>query len=204
MRSIFQTLIFCSFIQIVFGFSSASFGADPSGVNLPKTESFEIAAGEGHISFVAIGRPAMLRIHGESNSILAHLDWNKQTLNGEFSAPLKDFKTGIELRDEHMKKKYLEIDKYPLAVLKIQNLEISNLQNLKEGEIQEIKFKAALSLHGVTQDTNVTAKLSKKAGHFKVLSQLQIKLSDFKIEIPTYAGIKVADNVEIEVQFQTK
>jgi polyisoprenoid-binding protein YceI len=152
-------------------------------------------------SFVAIGRPAMLRIHGESKNLKSHLDLEKQILNGELSMPLADFKTGIELRDEHMKKKYLEIERFPEAILKIKDLQIPVL---KDGESRELKFTAEMSLHGITHSIDVITQIKMIQSRFDIHAQSNFKLSDFKIDVPTYAGIKVADLVELDIQFRTK
>ncbi len=153
-------------------------------------------------SFVAVGRPAMLRIRGEAEGIVSKLTLEKQIVSGDVNVQLSKFKTGIETRDEHMKKKYLEVEKFPDATLKIKEL---NVSDLKLGTKKELTFKAELTLHGVTKEVDVKSKLEALADlKFKIQASANIKLSDFKIDIPSYAGIKVADSVDFEVQFQTK
>ncbi len=153
-------------------------------------------------SFVAIGKPAMLRIHGESEGITSNLDADKKLISGTLTVHLESFKTGIETRDEHMKEKYLEITKYPDAVLTIKDVSVGDL---KPGAKKDMSFKAKLALHGASKDVDVKANVEALAGGiYKVHATSNITLSEFKIDIPTYAGIKVADSVEFEVNFQTK
>ena len=153
-------------------------------------------------SFVAVGKPAMLRIRGESEGITSKLNLENKLVNGDVNVQLAKFKTGIETRDEHMKKKYLEIEKFPEAVLHIKDFSVAEL---KSGVKRELNFKANLSLHGVTKEVEVKSKLEAISdSKFKIQASASIKLSDFNIDIPSYAGIKVADSVDFEVQFQTK
>ena len=153
-------------------------------------------------SFVAVGKPAMLRIHGESEGITSKLDADKQLVSGTLTVHLESFKTGIETRDGHMKEKYLEIAKYPDAVLTLKDVSVADL---KPGAKKDMNFKAKLTLHGENKDVDVKANIEAMAGGtYKVHATSNITLSEFKIDIPTYAGIKVADSVEFEVNFQTK
>ncbi len=153
-------------------------------------------------SFVAVGKPAMLRIHGESEGIVSKLSIENKLVNGAVDVQLDKFKTGIETRDEHMKKKYLEVEKFPEAVLNVKDLSVADM---KAGAKKDLSFKANLTLHGVTKEVDVKGKLEAISdSKFKIQATANIKLSDFKIDIPSYAGIKVADSVDFDVQFQTK
>ncbi len=153
-------------------------------------------------SFVAVGKPAMLRIHGESEGVVSKLTIENKLVSGDVNVHLDKFKTGIETRDEHMKKKYLEVEKFPDAILKIKDLSVSDL---KAGSKKDLTFKAELTLHGVTKEVEVKSKLEALSDtKYKIQASANIKLSDFKIDIPSYAGIKVADSVDFDVQFQTK
>jgi len=162
----------------------------------------EIDSGKAKTEFVAIGRPAMLRVHGEAQGLMSHLSLEHQTLSGEIILKLSEFKTGIETRDEHMKKKYLEVDKFPEATLIIKDL---NLPDFKAGEKRDLNFKADLNLHGQRKNIDVSGNIEALSDrNYKIHAQSKLKLSDFHIEIPQYAGITVADLVDFEVLFQTK
>ncbi len=175
------------------------------GINLSLVASavpIEIDQSHAKTSFLAVGKPAMLRIHGESEGIASKLESEKQVVSGSISIQLEKFKTGIETRDEHMKKKYLEVAKFPEAVLSFKDL---NVADIKPGSKKDLKFKAKLLLHGETKDVDVASTIEQPtAGIYKVHATSNFTLSEFKIDIPTYAGIKVADSVTFEVDFQTK
>lgn len=167
---------------------------------------------QSSVEFVAIGKPAMLKIHGHSDKLESSLLVDQQKLTGELRLPLSSLDSGLELRDEHMKNKYLEVQKSPYAVLKIDSLELpKDLDKLVLSK-EKIKFKGILNLHQVSRDVEgdlslaqlkrAPAGLSEKSGFesCEVVAQFSLALSDFNIEIPSYMGIKVADRVDIEVK----
>ena len=67
------------------------------------------SAKDAHVEFEAAG-PAGMKIEGTTT------DLNVSTTAGTSSStvPLANLSTGIALRDQHMKEKYLEVPKYPL------------------------------------------------------------------------------------------
>jgi polyisoprenoid-binding protein YceI len=96
---------------------------------------------------------------------------------------LDTLKTGIDLRDEHMKKKYFETDKYPEAVL---------TQATGAGG----KFTGDLQLHNVTKPIAGTYVFEGNdfVGTFKT------KLSDYSINKAKYMGVGVNDEVEVTIR----
>lgn len=96
--------------------------------------------------------------------------------------PLKELKTGIELRDEHMQNKYLEVGKYPTATIK-------NASTNPNGE-----FNGEIEIHGVTKP--VTGKYKVEGDNLK--TEFTVKMSDFNIEKARYMGIGAKDEVKIE------
>lgn len=155
---------------------------------------YKISPDSGKVTFLAKGRPALISIHGEGDGATAALKEKDQMLSGEISFQLKSLKTGIELRDDHLKNKYLEVDKYPTAILKISDLKLP--PNLKDG----FSFKGTLNLHGVDQPVEGNASVAADSKYQKLSANFNIKLSQFKIEIPSFKGITVAEEVQVKVE----
>lgn len=149
------------------------------------------SAEKSQVVFEAVGKPAFLKIKGEGARPTGHLAKTGPGLQGELRIPLNDLGTGIALRDEHMKEKYLETGKYPEAVLKLESVK-SSAPNLDGDAVGT--FEGALTLHGQTKP--VTGPFEKKGSTVK--ASFSIKLSDFAIGVPKYAGITVAEDVKIE------
>ncbi|MBS1971084.1 MAG: YceI family protein [Bdellovibrionales bacterium] len=159
------------------------------------TTKYKTGRDDGHLQFLAIGRPAMIRIKGESPGPQGQIDVDGGKAHGEFTLLLSDLNTGIDLRDEHMKKKYLEIDKNPRAILTITSL---NLPASDAGS--DLPFGGDLTLHGVTKKIEGHFSYETSQGTKKSQVEFKIHLSDFNIAIPNYAGMTVADEVQVEVR----
>ncbi len=160
-----------------------------------------LVANAGEVKFTAIGKPGFLKIHGQSKG-----DFPKgeiQILNGQasgdFEFNLKNLDTGIELRNEHMKEKYLEIGKFPTAKLKIEPIAVSE-EELKSDFSK--KFQGQLLLHGVTK--GVSGNFDYQAKTKNVVAKFNLKVSDFNIAVPQYLGVTVSENVETEVLVKLK
>jgi hypothetical protein len=95
---------------------------------------------------------------------------------------VKEFKSGITLRDEHMINKYLEAAKFP-----------------------EILLKGAKGLNGKGQAIIVVKGKSRQVagtymkGKDKLKATFNVKISSFGIADINYKGIGVEDSVKIEV-----
>lgn len=102
--------------------------------------------------------------------------------------PLSSLKTGIDLRDEHMKAKYFEIKKFPSAAV------VSN------GKAQDGQFSATLTLHGVTFPISGTyTTRGEGTPQEEITGKFRCKLSEFKIPQAQYMGVGVEDEVQVEV-----
>ena len=95
--------------------------------------------------------------------------------------------TGMPLRDRHAKEKYMEVNKYPEAVL-------------TKATGQGGKGKGMLKFHGVEKEVSGTYKIE---GNM-LKANFPIKLSDFKISGINYMGVGVEDEVKVEVSVPVK
>ncbi len=141
----------------------------------------------GSVSFLAKGNPGFMKIEGKGpEGMRGVLDGQR----GKFIFPLKNLETGIDLRDEHMKEKYLEVEKFPDAVL-----ELLNAENLTgPGSDSSGSFRGRLTLHGVTKEVSGEYEFSGT----KLIASFSIKLSDFGIDVPSWMGVTVADIVDLK------
>lgn len=146
------------------------------------------------VTFEAVGKPSFIKIHGESNKLdYSNSVENKQCVD-TFEILLDTLDSGMDLRNEHMKNKYLETKKYPMATLKIPCESASNT-NLEIKEEKTVIGK--LTLHGQTKDVSVHVNRNKD----QYSADFEIKLTDYGIEIPSWAEITVADTVKIKTSF---
>jgi polyisoprenoid-binding protein YceI len=124
--------------------------------------------------------------------------------SGNFTVDVSSIKTGIDLRDEHMRSPmWLNAEKHKTITFK------STKIKYEKGDNYTITGK--LTLHGVTKEIKVKAVLKhlaesskSTAAGFKgdvlqVKSTFNFKMSDYGIKIPDMAAAKVNDSVKINI-----
>lgn len=167
-----------------------------------KGESLVFKATDGKTDFLAIGKPAMIKINGEGPGPEGTLTAVKNIVNGKVKVDLTQVSTKIDLRDDHMKNKYLEVGKFPEATLEFINLELpSDVTALSDKET-EVPFKGKFTLHGKTSDVGGKISLSKKANELSGRSEFVFKITDHLDTLPTWLGVKVAEDVTVKAQFK--
>jgi polyisoprenoid-binding protein YceI len=146
---------------------------------------------ESRIVFKATG-PAGLSFEGKGRDIKLKENGN----NVIVSVKLDGLATGIELRDRHMKEKYLETGKYPTATLEVDKSKL----RFPEGSAVNGSTEGKLTLHGVSKIVKVSYHADGDKNQAKVDGSMHINMKDFKIEVPNYLGVTVKPNVDVEVK----
>lgn len=154
------------------------------------------APDKGSVHFEATGRPAMVKIKGHGEGPVGKLNLEGKKLNGELTFKMETLNTGIGMRDEHMKEKYLEVAKFPTAVLKIKDMVLPDAWTPQTAGLKDQAFKGTLTLHGVEKEVSGIVNVNNDMG---ANADFEIKISEFGISIPSYLGITVADTVRVRV-----
>jgi polyisoprenoid-binding protein YceI len=149
-------------------------------------------AGGADVAFTAVG-PAGLKIVGKTGELLV----TDAGAAVHVSVPLKTVATGISLRDQHMRDKYLEVAKYPDAVLEVARGAVTVPTS---GEARG-EASGTMRLHG-RQKTVGFKYVARREGHgIKVNATLRLDMRDYGIEEPKYLGLKVKPEVDVAVTF---
>ncbi|MCM2277909.1 MAG: YceI family protein [Oligoflexia bacterium] len=156
--------------------------------------------GESSIEFVAVGKPKAIKILGKGSAAKGQLHWDQGKGSGKISFALDSLDTGIRLRDEHMKKRYLETARYPEALLQIASVGIPPARANGSFSVEKVPFTGQLTLHGVTRPVQGRASLVRDGNDLQIDSEFEIKITDFRIEVPSYMGITVANEVQVQVR----
>ena len=109
--------------------------------------------GTPKVLFNAEGSPGFLTFVGETKQLTLKDDGSKLT----FTVPVDTITTGIELRDDHMRKTYVQTDKFPNVVL---TLDRAAVQWPADGS-NKGTAPATFEIHGVTKDVTVTYSIKK-------------------------------------------
>jgi len=119
-------------------------------------------------------------------------------LTGEISMDLATIDTGISLRNQHLREKYLEVAKgkgFDRAVLS----EI-HLKDV-DGEAFEGRtaFTGVLLLHGVKHPVEGSAEIHRDGSGRRVRAEFPIILTDFAVTPPEYLGVGVGSKLLVKV-----
>ncbi len=146
---------------------------------------------EGDITVLAHG-PAGLRIEGKSTAV--SLEDQPSALL--FKVPLAPIDTGIGLRNRHLRES-LEVDKFPDATLRVMR---ADLKFPKEGSPVESQVTGELTLHGRSRPVPVHYRAERRpGGPTRIAGSLQLDMRDFQIVPPSYLGVAVSPDVEVDV-----
>lgn len=158
------------------------------------------------VHFLAVGRPSMLRIKGEGAKPSGSLVPEGDSLKGELSVDLNELTTGISLRDRHMKEKYLESGKpeNSKARLELPALPRSCLVVAPQAMEGKCEFEGVLRLHGKSARVKGNVVSHARAGGSSLHSEFPLKLSDFAIQVPSFAGVTVADEVQVSADIELR
>jgi hypothetical protein len=151
-----------------------------------------VAFSRGSVTVVAHG-PAGLRIEGKSSKLA--LEQDASVLR--FTVPIAPIETGIDLRDRHLRE-LLEAEKFPAAVLRVAR---SELNFPKDREAAEGTARGELTLHGRSRPVEIRYRAEMVAfGITKIRGSVQLDMRDFEIHAPSYFGVTVAPEVQVELE----
>ena len=149
----------------------------------------------GTAEFIAVGSPSFLKINGVGGVVGCTLKGDK-FVTGECKVFMKYLKTGMELRDKHMKEKYLLTETYEYSKLTLDKFEV------KEGDQS---FSGILKIKKDSARFTGQANLTKHKESWKATLSGEVNIKDYpSIGVPSYLGITVADKVEVKIELEAK
>ncbi len=174
-----------------------------------QTFSFKDKMGRNQATFFST---TMLEdISGMSTDVKGNVTFDvediESTLKGEIIISTASLKSGIDLRDEHLRSAdWLDAEQFPEITFKITG--VKSLNEVKENMITA-NVTGEFTAHGVTKEVNseVTltylvenemTKMKMPGDLLGVRAKFNIKLSDFGVQHMAL-GKKVADDIEIKV-----
>jgi polyisoprenoid-binding protein YceI len=145
-----------------------------------------------HVTFDAAG-PAGMKIEGTTTDLGATDDGTNLVV----TVPLANLTTGIGLRDHHMREKYLEVQKFPVATLTIPRSALK----LPSGGDSSGDAPGTLSLHGQTKPVTVHYTAKGGGSAYDAQGTFHLNMNDFAITVPVYLGVTVKPDVDVSASF---
>lgn len=103
------------------------------------------------------------------------------------------------LMQEHFNENYMESNEYPKATFK-GKLDNFSLDNLKSNE--SIPLSGMLTIKGVGKKIQTTVSISQYQNGLSMTGTFSVKPEDFNIKIPVIVQEKIADIVQINLNYQ--
>jgi len=94
------------------------------------------------------------------------------------------------LMQEHFNENYVESEKFPKASFK--------------GLYSEGNVSGGLTIHGVTKEIKVPARLNQENGNFVLVTSFDITLTDYDVKIPSAVANKISKKASIQVHATLK
>ncbi|MCH7410893.1 YceI family protein [Belliella sp. DSM 111904] len=133
---------------------------------------------------------------GTSDKLNGLIDLDKNLV--DFFIDLNTLKTGISLRDKHMRENYLETKKYPFAEF---TGKFKTIPKFDQKSQEEVIVLGVFKIHGVERKVEIPATIQKTSNNNEVAFQSKfiIKLSDYKITIPKVVFYELAEEQEVTI-----
>jgi polyisoprenoid-binding protein YceI len=151
-------------------------------------------ASESRVAFDAAG-PAGFKIEGTTPDLTI----SETNGNVLITVGLAKLTTGIELRDHHMREKYLEVGKFPTTVLSVAR---SALKLPGVGAQIDADVPGQLTLHGQTRAVTVHYSAKGDGATFPTQGRFRINMNDFGIIVPSYLGVTVKPDIDVNASFR--
>jgi polyisoprenoid-binding protein YceI len=165
------------------------------------------SAGGGALEFSLPGGTAGLKIEGKSDpdakdKVTATEAGGKIVVTVLFDCgKTACIKTGIDTRDEHLRK-YIGADSFSKATLSVDK---SKVNIPKDGEETSGSATGEMDFHGKKNPVAFTYKAKRTGSDVHVRAQIaELKLADFGIEKPSFAGVSTGMVASIKIKFKLR
>jgi polyisoprenoid-binding protein YceI len=132
------------------------------------------------------------------------------TAKARFEVDLATLKTGIDMRDTHMREQYLEVAKYPKAIFELTKVVKSSQTTLDDMKPVDLTVEGNFTVHGVSKTITIPMKVTyfKESEGTKsrlpgdiihVQAKWDLLLSEYSINRPQFIILKLDDKQAIDI-----
>ena len=181
---------------------SAPAATRPSAQTIHSTP---VKVGEGSVSFEVATNVFSTTVAGKSTALAGSTTVREtgaelQLEQVEATVPVTSLRTGIRLRDEHMRKYIFETGdgQLPDVTFSARNISCSQASS----NAYTCPTSGTLSIRGTSRPIDVELKVLKNGDGFHVSGDTLVTLSSYGIERPSQFGVRTDDKVKIHVEFK--
>jgi polyisoprenoid-binding protein YceI len=158
------------------------------------TQAQKFMTKNGNISFFST--MPMENIEAHNKQVNSAID----SKTGDFVVKvlIKSFEFEKALMQEHFNENYMESDKFPNATLSAKIKNIAEIDFAKDGTYPA-DVEGKLTIHGVTKDVTEKGTITVKAGKVNAVSNINVKLADYGIEIPNTVVNNISETISVKI-----
>lgn len=131
-----------------------------------------------------------------NKNVISLIDFTK----GEIAVKMTmtDFKFQNHLMEEHFNENYMESEKYPTGSF---SGKFQEPVDISKNGTYDISAKGQLTMHGVQKERIMKGKLIVNNNEITLISDFDVALKDYKIEVPTLVITKIAEVISVKDRF---
>jgi polyisoprenoid-binding protein YceI len=174
----------------------------------PDPESSPVSLSEGTVAFEVATNVFSTRVRGTSSAVtggtrlqetVASLRLEKL----EAAVPVASLKTGIRLRDEHMRKYIFQTPDGQVPDVRF-TAEAVDCPRAESSNVYTCPLSGSLTVRGTSRPFAITLKATRHADSFRVAGDAKLALSAYEIERPSQFGVRTDDEVRIHLEFSVR
>lgn len=159
-------------------------------------QEFKTTGGE----VVFLSQASLNEFTGESDKLHGLIDLEKNLI--DFYIDLNTLKTGIGLRDRHMRDNYLETDKYPFAEF---SGKLEEKVSLGRNQSKKVKAIGIFKIHGHEKTMEIDGTLTAvNTSEIVLEATFKVKLGDFDIAIPKVMFYELSETQTVKINATLK
>ena len=122
-----------------------------------------------------------------------------EVVKAKLEVKVDTIKTGMSMRDSHMRNNYLESKKYPSVIYTAKNLPFNPTKSSTN------KITGKFAIHGQEKEATVEMKVTEVSQNKMVLEGKSIlNILDYGIKQPTFMVVEMKPNIKIELMIVLK
>ncbi len=115
---------------------------------------------------------------------------------------MRGFHFKVALMEEHFNENFIESDKFPKAIFK-GTIKDFNLANI-DSKGTKFNVNGTLTLHGISKEIAVIVLIKKSGNDLELISNFNLNPKEFNINIPKIIKPKMAETVQVQINFLLK
>ena len=127
---------------------------------------------------------------------------NLAATTGTITVPVSSLRTGIELRDQHLRgDDWLDAGQHPNATFEIKS--VSSASRLQANQDTNLQVNGKFTIHGVTRDVRARVRIKWDGSRrLQGRAQFTVRLDQHGVEIPSIVQAKVSNEIKVRIDFR--